>query len=192
MSGPGAAVLLLFAQAASAPAAGGAERLPVVVHLADGTSLPLREWSLSYEYMAWPAAGSQASGTTARREARTIWVGKKQIDVAARVLELEHRMIPSDPGEGFSGPPEIPVVSQLRLSSPDGRREELKLEPPHRDLLLPGGGKNVVVLARSLDLRGVTLTGTRRELCVVSYTRLIECGVQRDGRVVKLEFPAKE
>jgi hypothetical protein len=164
----------------------------VVVHLADGTSLLLREWSLSYEYMTWPVGGAQASGTTGRRETRTLWVAKKEIDVLGRVLELEHRMIPFDPGEGFSGPPEIPVVSQLRLSSPGGRREELKLEAPHRDLLLPGGAKNVVVLARSLDLRGVTLTGTRRELCVVSYSRLIECGVERSGRVVKLEFPAKE
>ena len=142
--------------------------------------------------MTWPAGGSQASGTTARRDARTLWVGKKQIETAGVVLELEHRMIPSDPGEGFSGPPEIPVVSGCGLSSAGGRREDLKLEAPHRDLLLPGGGKGVVVLARSLDLHGVTLTGTRRELCVVSYTRLIECGVQRDGRVVKVEFPAKE
>lgn len=164
----------------------------MVVHLADGTSVPLRDWSLSYEYMTWPAGGSQASGTTARREAHTLWIGKKQIETAGRVLALEHRMIPSDPGEGFSGPPEIPVVSALRLFSPDGKREDIKLEAPHRDLLLPGGAKSVVVLARSLDLHGVTLTGTRRELCVASYTRLIECGVQRDGRVVKVEFPAKE
>ena len=187
-----AAALWLWAPAAAAPAAAGAEGLPVVVHLADGTSVPLRAWSLSYEYMTWPAGGSQASGATARRDARTLWIGKKQLETAGLVLELEHRMIPSDPGEGFSGPPEVPVVSQLRLTSPGGRREEHRLEAPHRDLLLPGGGKGVVVLARSLDLHGVTLTGTRRELCVVSYSRLIECGVQRDGRVVKVEFPAKE
>jgi hypothetical protein len=183
---------VVWAGAAGAPAAGSGEGLPVVVHLADGTSLPLRDWSLSYEYMTWPAGGSQATATTARRETRELWIGKKQAETAGRLLELEHRMIPFDPGEGVSGPPEIPVVSALRLSSPGGRREEIKLEPPHRDLLLPGGGKGVVVLARSLDLRGVTLAGTRRELCVVSYTRLIECGVERSGRVVKLEFPAKE
>lgn len=83
-------------------------------------------------------------------------------------------------------------MSVLALSSPGGGKDELKPEPPHRDRLLPGGGKNVVVLARSLDLRGVTLAGTRREPCVVSYTSMVECGVLRNGRVVKLEFPAKE
>jgi hypothetical protein len=36
------------------------------------------------------------------------------------------------------------------------------------------------------------VAGTRRELCVASYSRLVECGVERAGRVVKLELPAKE
>jgi hypothetical protein len=171
---------------------GSGAELPVIVHLADGTSLPLREWSLSYEYTTWPAGSSQAMGTTARREGRELWVGKKQVEVAGRVLELEHRMLPSDPGEGRSGPAEIPVVSRLRLSAPGRRGEDLRLEPPHRDRLVPGVAKDLVVVARSLDLHGVTLAGTRRELCVVSYSRLVECGVQRDGRVVKLEFPGKE
>jgi hypothetical protein len=185
------AALLLWLPARAAPADGAAD-LPVIVHLADGSSVPLRGWTLSYEYMTWPAGGSQAMGTTARREGRTLQVGRKAVEVTGGVLELEHRMLPSDPGEGASGPAEIPVVSRLRLRSPGGRVEDLKLEPPHRDFLAPEAGKGLVVLARSLDLHGVTLTGTRRELCVVSYSRLVECGVQRDGRVVKLEFPAKE
>jgi hypothetical protein len=164
----------------------------VVVHLADGTSLPLREWSLSYEYVAWPAGSSQALGTTARRETRELWANRKRLDTAGLVLELEHRMVPYRPPEGTSGPPEIPDVTRLRLAWPGGRRDALRPEPPHHDLLLPGGAKGVVVLARSLDLKGVTLAGTRRELCVLSYTSLVQCGVERAGRVVKLEFPRKE
>jgi hypothetical protein len=182
--------LVLLLQAGAPPPAETAADLPVIVHLADGSSLPLREWSLSYEYLSWPVGSSQVMGTTARRDTRVLWVGNKEVATTGRMLELEHRMVPFDPGIGGSGPPEIPVVNRLRLSAAGGRKEELKPDPPHRDRLLPGGGKNVVVLARSLDLRGVTLTGTRRELCVVSYTSMVECGVQRDGRVVKLEFPA--
>ena len=184
--------LVQVLQIAAPPAAGAGVDLPVIVHLADGTSLPLREWSLSYEYLTWPVGSSQVMGTTGRRDTRLLWVARKEMETAGRVLELEHLMLPFDPGEGASGPPEIPVVSRLRLSSLGGGKDELRPEPPHRDRLLPDGGKKVVVLARSLDLRGVTLAGTRRELCVVSYTSMVECGVQRNGRVVKLEFPAKE
>lgn len=187
-----ALALFLALQVAAAPESGGAEEPPVVVHLADGTSLPLRDWSLSYEYLAWPAGSSQALGTTSRRETRDLWAARKRLDTAGLVLELEHRMRPHRPAEGTSGPAEIPDVTRLRLSWPGGRRDAIRPEPPHRDLLLALPAKNVLVLARSLDLRGVTLTGTRRLLCVLSYTSLVECGVERAGRVVKLEFPRKE
>jgi hypothetical protein len=83
-------------------------------------------------------------------------------------------------------------VSRLRLLGPGGRKDDFRPEPPHRDRLLTDGVKDVMVLARSLDLRGVTLAGTRRELCVLSYTSLVQCGVERGGRVVKLEFPRTE
>jgi hypothetical protein len=177
---------------AVAPAPGAAAALPVVVHLADGGSLPLREWSLSYEYVAWPAGSSQAFGTAARRETHELWTARKRLDTSGLVMELEHRMVPYQPGDGMSGPPEIPTVSRLRLLWPGGRQDDVRPEPPHRDLLLPGGVRDVTVQARSLDLRGVTLAGTRRDLCVLSYTSLVQCGVERAGRVVKIEFPRKE
>jgi hypothetical protein len=186
------ALVFLLALQAAAPGPGAAGDRPVVVHLADGNSLPLREWSLSYEYVAWPAGSSQAFGTTARRDTRELWAAKKRLDTAGLVMELEHRMVPHVPGQGMSGPPEIPTVSRLRLRWPGGRKDDLKPEPPHRDRLLAGGARDVMLLARSLDLRGVTLAGTKRLLCVLSYTSLVECGVERAGRVVKLEFPRKE
>jgi hypothetical protein len=108
------------------------------------------------------------------------------------VLELEHRMLAHDPAVDTLGPAEIPVVGRLRLSLPGGRGQEIEVEPPHRDLLFPGEPKGAFVVARSLDLAGLTLTGTRRELCVLSYTSMVRCGVERSGRVVKLEFPGKE
>jgi hypothetical protein len=186
------ALALVLVLQAAVPPAGGAVDLPVIVHLADGSTLPLREWSLSYEYVAWPAGSSQAMGATGRRETRALWIARKVLDTAALLLELEHEMVPRDPGEAASGPAEIPTVRRLRLSWPGGRRQDLKVEPPHRDLLLRAGAKNVNVVPRSLDLHGQTLAGTRRELCVLSYTSLVECGVERAGRVVKLEFPGRE
>lgn len=185
--------LLVVLQAVAAPDAAGTQAdRPVIVHLADGSTLPLRGWSLSYEYVAWPPGSSPALGTTARRESRDLWIAGRPIPTAGLLLELEHDMISRDPGEAASGPAEIPRVRRLRLTWPGGRNQALRAEPPRRELLLPGGPKNLVVVARSLDLHGQTLAGTRRELCVLSYTSLVECGVERAGRVVKLEFPAKE
>ena len=186
------ALALVWLLAQAAPPAAGAADLPVIVHLADGSTLPLRAWSLSYEYVAWPAGSSQAMAATVRREARDLWTARKVVDTAGLLLELEHEMVPRDPGEAASGPPEIPTVRRLRLSWPGGRRQDLKVEPPHRELLVPAGTKNLNVVPRSLDLHGQTLAGTRRELCVLSYTSLVECGVERAGRVVKLEFPGRE
>jgi hypothetical protein len=47
----------------------------------------------------------------------------------------------------------------------------------------------MIVQPRSLDVRGETLTGTRRDVCVMSYSPLVECGSAPKDRVVKLEFP---
>jgi hypothetical protein len=186
------ALLIVLQAVAALGGAGTAAERPVIVHLADGSTLPLRDWSLSYEYVAWPPGSSQALGATARRESRELWIAGRPIPTAGLVLELEHDMVSRDPGEAASGPAEIPIVRRLRLTWPGGRKQELRADPPRRELLLPGGPKNLVVMARSLDLRGQTLAGTRRELCVLSYTGLVECGVERAGRVVKLEFPDKE
>jgi hypothetical protein len=163
---------------------------PVVVHLADGSSVPLREWTFSYEYATRAARAPAVPETTARRQTRELWLGKKRLDPAGLTVEIEYRMLANDPGEGVIGPPEIPVASRLRLRKPDGRDDEVKLEPPHRDLLRPDA-KGASVVARSLDLHGTTFTGTRRELCVLSYTMMVQCGVERGGRVVKLEFPPR-
>lgn len=187
-----ALLVVLQAVGGEPDAAGTVADRPVIVHLADGSTLPLRGWSLSYEYVAWPPGSSQALGATARRESRDLWIAGRPIPTAGLLVELEHDMVSRDPGEGASGPAEIPTVRRLRLTWPGGRNQELEPEPPRRELLRPGGAKNLVVVARSLDLRGQTLAGTRRELCVLSYTSLVECGVARAGRVVKLEFPARE
>jgi hypothetical protein len=48
--------------------------------------------------------------------------------------------------------------------------------------------KGTTLMARTLDLVGETITGTKKDLCVVSYTAVVECGGNAADRVVKIEF----
>src|SRR2546428_10769233 len=66
-----AALLALLGCVAAVSAAAPpepAERPPAVVRLADGSSVPLRQGSLSYEYFSWPPGGAQTDGTPPPRE----------------------------------------------------------------------------------------------------------------------------
>jgi hypothetical protein len=189
--------LLSFALAAAvvSPAPGqAAEEQPVIVHLADGTSEPIRAWTLSYEYLSWPRGGSQVMATPARKDARELWIGKKALPAAALALELEYGSRESvDEVAGVAARREVPMVARMRLLPAGGRQSEHRPEPPHRDRLLgPDAPRDLLLVPRSLDLRGETFTGTRRELCLVSYSVLVECGAEKSGRVVKVEFPARE
>ena len=53
-----------------------------------------------------------------------------------------------------------------------------------------GGGapKSANLIVRSVDLRGEGITGTRREVCVLSYSTLVDCGSSPADQVVKVEF----
>jgi hypothetical protein len=75
------------------------------------------------------------------------------------------------------------------LGQPDAKPAEWRIEAPPREALLPGADKKLTVTARSLDLRGETLTGTRRELCLLSYSALVECGDDAANRVTRVKFP---
>jgi hypothetical protein len=76
----------------------------------------------------------------------------------------------------------------VTVTTRDGRTVKAKVEPPHRDLLAPDAGKSTMVMARSLDLRGEGITGTRREVCLLSFSSLVECGGNPADQVVKVEF----
>jgi hypothetical protein len=158
-------------------ALGGAGGAPILVYLADGSSLPLQSWTLSYEYVTWPRGGDVAYGQVARREESVLWLGKRRIEVAGAVLELQPGAAPRE---------------RVVLVRPGGRREQPRTEPPERDLVAPEVAKNKVVLVRSLDLLGETLTGTRRQFCLLSFSTLVECGGGPEQRVIRVEFPEKE
>jgi hypothetical protein len=172
---------------ASEAAAEGGET--ILVHFADGSSLPLRSWSLSYEYSAWRRGESPALATTARKEAREIWAGKRAIPVAGLTLEIQYSQLErGQEVEGEIRPVVVAVVKSLSITAADGKRTVLKPDPPHRDLIAPGP-EGTMAQARALDLRGETLTGTKRDLCLLSYTALVQCLSEADQRVVKIQFP---
>jgi hypothetical protein len=174
------------------PAGAGAEtieRPPAIVRFADGNTVPLRQWTLSYEYFTWPQGGSPVEGSAVRRDASELWIGGKAIPLAGATLQIEY--VPTERERDVDGETrtvKVPVARALKLLR-DGKATQMKLEPPHRDLLAPDGEKKQMVTARSLDLRGESLTGTKMDFCVVSYTVLVECGESPEHQVVGIEFP---
>jgi len=161
---------------AGAPRASGqeAERPPLTVFFADGSSQPLRAWSLAYEYMTWPRGESPTRGSVATRETYELLLAKRSVPATAVTLELQ-----------YAGT----VARGLTLVDKAGKRSSLKIEAPVAEALVPQLGKEQVVQPRVLDLRGETLTGGKRSFCLLTYTALVECAADPGERVVKIQFP---
>lgn len=182
-------LLVVLTSLARVPALGAAEEaLPAMIHLADGSVLPLQDWKLSYEYAVSPKGEVTLSIAPLRREARDLWLGKRTLPLAG--LTLEVRYVEEEREREMDGEMRrmrVPVARSLVLRGADGKARTFKLEPPHADLLAPGASG--LVQARSLDLRGQSITGTRRQLCLFSYSILVECLVDPSDQIVKIEFP---
>lgn len=166
------------------------ETTAAVVHLRDGSSQPLLEWTLSYEYVSWKQGTSPYLAPTTRKPTLEIWVAKKQYPVKGQTLEIVYG--PSQIEREVGGEVkklDVQVATRLSLGPEGGKRTELKLEAPHKDLVLPQAAKGESVLVRTLDLIGQTLTGTRREFCLASFSSLVECPYDPARQVVKVEFP---
>ena len=164
--------------------ASAVENPAIQVHLADGTSLLLLSWTFSYEYQTWRRGEAPTLGSTARRDAKDIWTGKKAIPLGSQALELQY----VDRMREVSGQAaKVPIARGFVLVSGDGKRNSLKAEPPHQDLLEPDAGGRLVQ-ARAMDLRGQTIGGTQREFCLLSYSALVECPAAADQRVVSMKL----
>ena len=173
---PAVRTLRLALAALSLAAAAGADapdRGSIVVTLGDASTVTLRDWSLSYEYALYRQGTSPMAAPTARKKSSELFVGKKALPVAGQTLDIAY--------EGTR-------VKDITLRGADGRKSTLKVEAPARDLLVESVEKGMAVTPRSLDLTGETVTGTKREFCVLSYTMVVECGVTPEDRVVKIEF----
>ncbi len=81
----------------------------------------------------------------------------------------------------------VPIARSFGIVGADGKKSTFKPEPPHADLLAPGAGGKFVQ-ARSVDLHGETVAGTRREFCLLSYSVLVECPIQAEQRVVSIRM----
>ncbi|HUG53450.1 MAG TPA: hypothetical protein VMR21_07610 [Vicinamibacteria bacterium] len=184
------AAVLVFASGPSPARSDAPDVGTVVVTLGDGVTMPLRNWSLSYEYALWTQGTSPLTAPTARKEAAEVLVGKRSLPAAGRTLTFTYREVPralvaagtAAESDRFKSPREVV------LTGPDGKKESYKVEPPHRDLLDRDPPKGTTVLPRTLDLRGETVTGTRKDFCLLSYTATIECGGSPANAVVKIQF----
>ena len=161
-----------------APPSSAAATGTVLVTMADGSTVPLRGWSLSYEFGRYRQGESPLSGTNARKDGQELFLGKRALPAAGLTVTFVHAKAGAD----------LLVVKTLQVTGRDGKASEHKVEPPARDLLVTEVPKGEGVMARSLDLRGETVTGARRDFCLVSYTSVVQCGTTPEDRVVKLEF----
>ena len=157
--------------------------------LDDGTTVPLRNWTLSYEYGMAKSGVSPLFAPTARKTTSELYVGKKALPTAGQTLSIAYtesmRSTESDTGVTTE---RIKIPRELTLAGADGRKTTFKLEPPVRELLVPQLEKGMIVMARTLDVVGETVTGTKKDFCVVSYTAVVECGATAADRVVKVDF----
>jgi hypothetical protein len=189
----GALAILLLATVGAAPSASAdapPDRGTVVVTTEDGSTVPLHNWSLSYEYGVAKPGTSPLFAPTARKVAWELYVGKKALPTTGQVLTVAYtetmRSTESDTGVKTE---RVKTPRELTLSGADGRKTVFKIEAPARELLVESLEKGTTLMARTLDVAGETITGTKKDFCVVSYTAVVECGGTAADRVVKVEFP---
>jgi hypothetical protein len=188
----GAALAVALAAAAAgqdSPAAPESATRTALVTFADGNTLPLRGWTLSYDYISWARGSSPASGVQAGKVASALWLGKRVLPVEDAQLAIQYGELRRE--TLVEGRPQFILGSAARevtVTTPDGKTIRSKVEPPHRDLLAPDADKSAMVMARSLDLRGESITGTRREVCLLSFSPLVECGATPADQVVKVQL----
>lgn len=146
---------------------------PVTVHLANGDALPLQEAKLTYEYQMWAKDTSRVLAPFKNLETTAVVLGKDRYPVAGTQISFDH-------SQGRV---------RLQITQADGKTKEIKkFKTPARKVLLPDLDKNTMVQIRSLDIRGQTLTGTRRSFCLISFTSMVECATEAEHQVVRIEF----
>ena len=143
------------------------------LHLADGTTVALVEWKLTYEFATWKQKEPVSSAKPTTRENPLLILGKKSYPVRGDSLTLTH--VEDD---------DTVRVSTMSLQ----KIGALRVEQPAREVLAPELDKNVVYQPRSLDLSGKTLSGIQRSFCLSSFSALVACGGSKSTRIVKVDF----
>ena len=159
-----------------------------VAQMADGSSVPLLSWTLSYEYLAWRQGTPQFQATPQRRDTADLLLGKRSYPVKGQTLEIVFTATEKEREvNGVAKRIKVQMASGLALAA-GAKRTPLKIEAPHRDMLIPDAEKGLLLVVRTLDLKGQTLTGTRREFCLLSFTSLVECPEDPPNQVVRVDF----
>jgi len=169
------AVLLMPATIEGPAKAPAQEELSSVatLHLADGTSVALVEWKLTYEFTTWRPKEPVSLAKAQVRESASLVLGKKSYPVKADSLSLTH----------------VEGGDTVRVSAMNLKKVgDLKIEPPAREVIAPDLEKGLLYQPRSLDLSGKTLSGIERSFCVTSFSALVECGGTKTTRIVKIDF----
>ena len=148
-------LILAIGLAAGASTVAHAQSGPVTVHLANGDALPLQEAKLTYEYQMWAKDTPRALAPFKYSETTVIVLGKERYPVAGTRISFDH-------SQGRV---------RLDITQADGKKKEIKkVKTPERKVLLPDLDKDFMVQIRSLDIKGQTLTGSRRSFCLISFT----------------------
>jgi hypothetical protein len=159
-----------------------------VVHFADGSSLPLRDWTFSYEYVLRKPETAAPFATPTSRPSPELLVGKRSQRVTGSLtLQIAEELRDREEG-GIPVKRKVPVVRGLELLGADGKKTRLKLEAPQHEVLVPEADPRMIYEPRSLAIVGESLSGGRREICLASYTALVECGLDPGERVVRVDF----
>ncbi|MBP9946152.1 MAG: hypothetical protein KBH14_07140 [Vicinamibacteria bacterium] len=142
------------------------------LHLADGTSVALVEWKLTYEFATWRQKEPVSSAKAQTREHPMLILGKKTYPVKGDTVTFTHEE----------------TDDSFRVTSINLKTGALKVEIPARDVLAPDLDKGFFYQPRSLDVAGKTLSGIERSFCMVSFSALVDCGSTPGTRVVKIDF----
>jgi hypothetical protein len=182
-------VILAVLAAAAAPVAEPGPPATATVHFADGSRLPLADWVLSYEFLSGKAG--TIPSTSARRESHELRLGGHAEPLGGCLLQIDYQPVEREQTNEAGDVTKEKVLRATGVTLIRGQKKSrLKLQAPDRGFLIGNdGAKSMNVLPRTLDLRGETLTGTKRELCLLSFSNLAECGTEDDGRVVEIELP---
>jgi hypothetical protein len=191
MRGGSAFALVAATLLATGGAPALAQEVPIQVEFRDGTKIPLQDWTLSYEYAIWKKGTPASLAQPRNRESRLLFEDKDELPLSGGVLEFQYGSRSSSRFvDGEMKRVEIEQPTGFTLVTADGRRREFESpDPPHRDRLTGDEDKDRQVQPRGLDLRGATLTGTRRSFCLFSYTALVECSDEPAQQVVRIVFP---
>jgi hypothetical protein len=176
--------------AAAAPAVTVAQEVPIQVELRDGTTIPLQDWTLSYEYAVWDKGTPAVFAQTRRHDARMLIEDKDEYPLAAGALEFQYGKRRSQREvDGEMTTVEIDHPAGFTFTSGGDRKEFDRPKPPHREMLAGNESGDQLFQPRGLDLRGSTLTGTRRSFCLFTYTSMVECSADPAQQVVRITFP---